>query len=137
MRSKWLRRHCSPVDGEGEGAGNDHQTTVAKGTIVKTEKGRGGGRGRDKDREEWSLVKDLIELFKQTEVITITPEQRERAVERARRQTELWRSSAHHPARPPSGQPAEAAGVSGRRAASRRRLRRAGQVPARGATAAN
>jgi DNA-binding XRE family transcriptional regulator len=132
MRSKWLRRHCSPVDGEG--AGNDHQTTVAKGTIVKTEKGR--GRGRDKDREEWSLVKDLIELFKQTEVITITPEQRERAVERARRQTELWRSSTHHPARPPSGQPAEAEGVSGRRAASRRRLRLAGRVPARGATAA-
>src|SRR5581483_6508536 len=58
----------------------------AKGLIVKTANSRGrGGEG-------WAIVKNLIELAK-TEVSSMPREQRERVLERARKEMAVWRRS--------------------------------------------
>ena len=55
---------------------------------MKTGNGRGGDGGG------WPLVKEFIELAKKTAVVTLSPEQRVRLLEWARRQT-LIEASGH------------------------------------------
>lgn len=94
---------------------------------MKTENGRGRGGGG------WSLVKNMIELAK-TEVIAVPPEQRERVLERARREAEIWRRGGPQLSEVAALRRAVLEPVPRRRAVSRHLL--AGQVPPRGATAA-
>jgi hypothetical protein len=92
---------------------------------VKTENGRGRGGGG------WSLVKDMIELAK-AEVITVPPDQRERVLERARQEMEIWRGgpqvskaaaqqrAAHRSVRSGSARPGQPAPAARRAGVSRK-----------------
>jgi hypothetical protein len=92
---------------------------------VKTENGRGRGGGG------LSLMRDLIELVK-TDVITIPPEQRERVLERARREAEIWRGGSQ--ISEATAQECGAAEPAPRRSVVSR-LRLAGHIRPRSATA--
>jgi len=117
MRPKPCQAHNDFVTGRPGDGGHPLGTATnlgpkKKGIIVKT------GNGRGEDGGGWALAKKFIELAKRTNVVTVSPEQRARLLEWARRQT-LSEGS---------GQPLLDASEE-RRAAHRQAGSRAGQPP--------